>query len=59
MIVINQHQVTLAIARIHGNAAEAERLRDASTTPEERTLWTFALRQIQNPRPPRKGSGHG
>ena len=57
MIVINQHQVTLAIARINGNPEEAARLRDAAQTPEERTLWTFALRQIQNPQP--KRSGHG
>lgn len=59
MNVINQHQVNLAVARINGSPAEAERLRDAATTPEERTLWSLALRQIRNPRPERKKGGHG
>lgn len=59
MIVLNQHQVDLAVLRINGNPAEAVRLRDASTTPEERTLWSLVHRQISRPRPPKKGSGHG
>lgn len=59
MIVLNQHQVNLAIARINGNPEEAARLRDAASTPEDRALWSLALRQINRPRPPQKRSGHG
>jgi len=59
VIVLNQHQVDLAVLRINGNPAEALRLRDASTSPEERTLWSLVHRQISRPTPRKKAGCHG
>jgi hypothetical protein len=59
MIVLNQHQINLAVARIHGNPAEALRLRDTATAPEERALWSLVHRQISRPTPQKKAGCHG